>query len=297
MSTHYQPIYNSKQANVRKIIIVLMMTTHLVLIKAQEDKEDILSLTNVHHYGALSSVNLIDPYLSVLDYSGVGARYTFTSGRFVDPRNPILAYTTRVSGIAALTVNPRSTASVSYLGANASWGMQYYYRGIENTIVLGGTNIDVDFGYKMNSRNVNNPINIDLATNLNVSFGGRYCIKTKRRVMQINALIEFPVIGTMFVPTTGLSYYEMYSTGNYAESIHFSSLHNKQGLKQYYTIDIPFKHLTWSFGIITHELSYKANSQIYSYSEYSFLTGITYDMIKFSGRKAKVPEFFISPKY
>lgn len=288
--------FNKKQVVLLKLLIVLVMTSNFLVVNAQEEKEDLFSLTNVKHYAGIAAIGLVDPYLSVMDYSGVGIRYEYNEGRFFDPQNPVLASNGRVTGIVALTINPQSTASVSFMGANASWGMQYYYRKFENILLLGGANVDVNFAYKMNSRNVNNPVNIDLATNLNLTIGGRYYIQTKKRIMQLNVGFELPVIGCMFVPYPGFSYYEMYSTSNYAEAIHFSSLHNKQGMLQYYTIDIPFKHLTWSFGIRKHNFKYKADSQIHSYSEFAFLTGITYDMIKFSGRKVKVPEIFISPK-
>lgn len=280
----------------RKTTIILMMVFHLLFVKAQVQQEMKLPLTNVYHHVGLAAIEIVDPYLSVLEYSGVGLRYEYTADRFFNPENPVLSSKGRISGLAARTVNPRSTASVILMGANASWGVQYYYRKFEDILLLGGANLEADFAYKMNSRNVNNPINIDLATNLNLTLGGRYYIHTKRRTIQLNAGFEFPVMGCMFVPYQGFSYYEMYTTKEYMEAVHFSSLHNKQGLKQFLSFDIPFKHSTWSFGIRKHDLKYKADEQVYSYSEYAYSIGITYDMISFSGRKINVPEIFISPK-
>lgn len=273
-----------------------MMAFHLIFVNAQEQQEMKLPLTNVYHHVGLAAVEFTDPYLSVLEYSGVGLRYEFTSGRFFNPENPLLSSIARITGIASRAVNPRSTASINLMGANASWGVQYYYRKFDDILLLGGANLEVDFAYKMNSRNINNPINIDLATNLNLTLGGRYFLHTKRRTIQLNAGVEFPVMGCMFVPYPGFSYYEMYSTKAYMEAVHFSSFHNKQGMKQYFSFDIPLKRSTWSFGVRKYDLMYKADGQVYSYSEYACLIGITYDMICFSGRKVKVPEIFISPK-
>lgn len=278
-------------------LFCILMVSGILNVNAQTGQKKMFALTNVYHYAGITALTMTDPYLSLLEYSGVGVRYESTASRFFNPEKPQLASIARVSGIAARTVNPRSTASVTWVGANASWGVQYYYRQFEDILLLGGANVDADFAYKMNSRNVNNPINIDLATNLNLTLGGRYYIHTKNRILQLNAGFEFPLMGCMFVPYPGFSYYEMYSTKGYMEAVHFSSLHNKQGLKQFFSIDVPFRDFTWTFGVRKYDLKYKADGQVYSYSDFTFMTGVTYDMIEFSGRKTNVPEFFISPRY
>jgi hypothetical protein len=181
------------------------------------------------------------------------------------------------------------------VGGNAALGALYEYRDLNNLILHAGGNVDIDFAYKMNSRNVNNPVNIDLATNLNAMLGVRYNIATRKRMLKLKANLEFPLIGCMFVPYPGLSYYEMYSSGAYGEAIHFSSLHNKQGLKEQISIDIPFKKSTCSFGVRMHQLKYQAADQPYSFNEFSIFVGINYDIVRFSGRKVKMPEYYISP--
>ena len=289
--------FSNMQAVAKTSVVTLVLLLCFPNVSAQSQQPKLYGLTNVYHHIGIAGIEMVDPYLSVLEYSGVGIRYEYSSGRFFNPQHPILSSNIRIAGLVAMTTNPRSTATVARMGAGASWGVQYYYRNFEDILLLGGANVDVDFAYKMNSRNVNNPVNIDLATNLNMTIGGRYYINTKRRTIQLNADFEFPVIGCMFVPYSGFSYYEIYSTKAYIDAIHFSSLHNKQGLKQHFTVDIPFKHLTWSFGVRKHDLKYRADHQIYHYSEFAFLTGITYDMIGFSGRKVKVPEIYISPKH
>lgn len=283
--------------NMKKAHIVIFLAFNLNLLQAQSLTNELYPLTQVYHQFGLSAVQLIDPYLSILEYTGVGMRFEYSASRYLNPEITDFSSYSRVSGLAALTVNPGSTASISYMGGNAAWGIQYHYREIDNFVLLAGGNMDVDFAYKMNSRNVNNPVNIDLSTNLNAMLGARYVYPTRRRMLQFNAAIEFPIIGCMFVPFPGLSYYEMSQSNDFAEAIHFTSFHNKQGIKQNYSIDVPFNRSTWSFGTRMQELKYIADDQIYSLMEYSLFVGITYDQIRFSGRRVKVPDFFISPRY
>jgi hypothetical protein len=263
-------------------------------IKAQENQ---IYLTNVHHHAGVSLIRLNDPYLSLLSYSGVGFRYDNLYSTFVRKDVQNLSTFSKLKFETGLTVNPKSTASVTFMGGDFGWGMKYHYRKIKNLTLLGGGLLQGDFRYKSNSRNVNNPINIDASVGLNALLEGRYQLKTSKRIIILNATYEFPVVGCMFVPAPGLSYYEMYLRENIRESIHFSSFHNKTGFKQQYTIDIPFKYSTWMFGVTSESLTYEAFNQVSGFSEFSLLIGITYDFKRFAGRKTNLPDYYISPKY
>jgi hypothetical protein len=267
----------------------------IISTRAQTNEQQPVALTNVTHHAGVSVVELVDPYLSILNYTGLGLRFEYTDSRYFNPAHPKIISYSRVTGMGAAVKNPQSTAGITYVGGNAAWGALYEYRDINNLILHAGGNVDVDFAYKMNSRNVNNPVNIDLATNLNAMLGVRYNIATRKRMLKLKANLEFPLIGCMFVPYPGLSYYEMYSSGDYSQAIHFSSLHNKQGLKEQISIDVPFKKSTWSFGTRMHQLKYQAADQPYSFNEFSIFVGINYDIVRFAGRKVKMPEHYISP--
>ena len=82
-------------------------------------------------------------------------------------------------GTGAYTLNPASTALITYLDANAAYGVFVRISRPQQHSLHAGGNMDVDFAFKMNSRNINNPTNIDLSTNLNAMLGVRYDIPTK----------------------------------------------------------------------------------------------------------------------
>lgn len=281
--------------NMRKIIVLFSLVCIVLSSDAQTAGKEPVALTNVSHHAGMSVVELVDPYLSILNYNGLGLRFEHTETRYFKPANPKFIAYSRLTGLGAAVKNPQATAGITYVGGNAAWGVLYEYRDISNLIFHAGGNMDVDFAYKMNSRNVNNPVNIDLATNLNAMLGIRYNYATKKRILKLKANLEFPLIGYMFVPYPGLTYYEMYSSGAYGEAIHFSSLHNKQGLKEEISIDVPFKKSTCSFGVRMHQLKYQAGDQPYRFNEFSIFVGINYDILRFSGRKVKIPEHYVSP--
>ena len=66
------------------------------------------------------------------------------------------------------------------------------------------------------------------------------------RTLKLNYSFEAPILGCMFVPMGGASYYEMFDLGNLDNAVHFSSLHNKQGYDNTLSMVVPFKHSTLS---------------------------------------------------
>ncbi|GAB1416386.1 hypothetical protein MASR2M117_17920 [Paludibacter sp.] len=267
----------------------------MVIPYAQVTNDKLYPLTRVNNDIDFSVVELVDPYLSSLNYTGVGVRFESDYNRYFDPSLPVLSSYSRVSGLFAMTMNPKLTATIVYVGGDCAVGMLYEYREFKNFILKGGGNISLDVGYKINSRNVNNPMNVDLSTNLNGMLDLKYVLQARKRTMHLGTKIEFPIIGCMFAPYPGLSYYELTSSKSYAEAIHFSSFHNKQGIKQDISINVPFNRSTWKFGVRLNQLKYLAGSHQYRFNEFSLIIGSVFDNINFSGKKVVIPDNFISP--
>lgn len=261
---------------------------------AQEETPQKYTLTSASDQIGLSILSMTDPYLSPLPYSGVGIRYEHAERKFFSPENTKLSMEGKVRALAGMTLNPEYTASMSYLGANYSWGMHYHFQVLGNFQVLAGGTADAVFGFKTNTRNVNNPVNLDMATNLNLSGIARYDFKTRCRTLRLSYALEIPVLGCMYVPYGGASYYEMFSLGNLSDAFHFSSLHNKQGATSSIMLDVPFRHSTWKFGINSSRLEYKANDLVFNQNEFSLMIGCKYDLHIFSGTKTPAPSNFIS---
>lgn len=279
----------------QRLFLVICLSSLFVVAESQENNSDLYALTNTNNYVGVSIVDLVDPYLSLLSYSGLGVRFESDYNKFFNPAKPILSSYGRASSMVAMTINPEATASIIYVGADMAWGVLYENRYFRNFILKGGGNVNLDFGFKMNSRNVNNPVNIDVSTNLNAMLDLKYLYPTRKRTLEFGTKIEFPVVGCMFAPYPGLSYYELSSSKSFFETIHFSSLHNKQGIKQDISILVPLNTSTLKFGVRLSELKYMADNYQYRFNEFSLLFGVTYDYIRFTGKKSNIPVNFISP--
>ena len=278
----------------KKCIFLSIFFLFYSILFAQTNIEQKYLLTTQTNTFGLTTIGLLDPYLSPMTYTGAGVEYNYDGRRYFSAQNTKLSMDSKMNMICGLALNPAATASMTYMGMTYGWGMHYHFRIQEDFRILAGGLWDVDFGFKDISRNVNNPVNIDLATNLNLSMLAIYDIPFWRRVMQLQLAVQSPVLGCMFVPQGGASYYEMFELGNLKNTSHFSSLYNKQGLKWTLSLDFPFNHSVLRLGLSSNELKYSANDMVFNRNEYSFLIGTTFDVATFAGRKNKAPKNFLS---
>jgi hypothetical protein len=278
----------------KKIIFLSCIFILAINISAQNEDEKKYILSTNKSSIIFSTLNFTDPYLSPLPYSGLGVSYNSDINSLLSPERTNISMQSKLNMATGRLLNPASTASMIYFGMNYGRGIQYYFQPVNGLQLWAGGLWDIDFGYKEIERNVNNPINFDLSTNLNLTGLASYDIHLQKRSLKIQLAVQSPLIGCMFVPNGGASYYEIFELGNMTNTIHFSSLHNKRGINGTFSMNVPFRYSTWRFGIGFKSLKYTANDLVFKRNELNLLIGTTFDFAKFSGMKNKAPKNFIS---
>ena len=278
--------------NIFWAIFLLFYPCHVF---SQTNSESKYLLINAADRIGFALIDLTDPYLSPLTYNGYGLTYEHSSAQFFNVDNDRLSKEGRLSAWTGLAVNPQYSASMLYAGTKYSWGMFYHLDILPQFHIKVGGNAAIDLGYKNLARNVNNPINVDLSVNLNFAAKASFAIQTRRQAILLNYELESPILGTMFVPMGGASYFEMFELGTLANSVHFSSLHNKLGFTGQFSLAYPSKHSTWQIRITSAQLEYQANELLFKRNMYSISLGVKYDLNIFSGREKIAPKNFISP--
>ncbi|MFT3751946.1 MAG: DUF3316 domain-containing protein [Paludibacter sp.] len=278
----------------KKLTLTLFALLAITLVSAQNDTDPKYLLTTKSSVYNISLLSITDPYLSPLPYSGVGVNFNESTRRYFSADNTKWSMQDKLSLSAGTLVNPVGTSAMLYAGANYGWGANYHFRFNKQLRVLAGGLWDVDFGMKNVSRNVNNPVNLDMATNLNLTGLLLYDFQLFRNTLCLQVNMQTPLFGYMFVPPGGASYYDMFELGNTSNAFHFSSIHNKRGLIHSYSVDVPFNHSVWRFGLYFQNLKYMANEMVFKYNEVSLLVGTTFDAISFGGKKRMAPCNFIS---
>jgi len=279
----------------KKPISFVILSLLLVKLFAQQANiEKNYKLVSATENVSMSLLNFIDPYLSPLTYSGFGVGYKHAERKYFNSENTKYSMQGKLNAMLGISLNPAYSAAMTYVGGAYSWGAFYHYRDLKNFHILAGATTDAQFGFKSLMRNVNNPVNVDAALNLNFAGLVRYDFGFKKLRMRLNYELETPLMGCMFVPLGGASYYEMFELWNLNNAIHFSSLHNKLGLKSDLSLDFLMKKSTISFGFSNQNLIYEANNLVFKQDIFSFNIGYKYDFYIFKGRNNPAPTNFIS---
>jgi len=267
------------------------------VVSAQQPKEKNYLLTSVTTQYGWSMLNLTDAYLSDLPYSGYGLQFNTTARRFATAKSDRISLRTDINLNAGLASNDPQSATFTYIGGNVGSGVQAHFKPIRNVQVLLGGVWDAEMGVKIYSREVNNAANIDLATNLNLSATLRYDLPLWKNHIRLQADVRSPLLGLMFVPVRGESYSEIYYLRSYENLVHFTSLHNKNGLNIRYLVQIPLKNSILNIGFQTDYLKYAANNMVFRRNIMSMQVGASCDLIQFGGRKNRAPAHFVSSEW
>ena len=272
----------------RLIVLIYVCFIVLSFTFAQADNTKQYLLTTSTENISLTTVDLLDPYLSPLVYTGVGVGYQHSDMKYFKKYVGKMSHESRFSILAANTYNPQYSSSVNYVGGQYQWGMHYHFRPLEGLHLLAGGNAGALMAVKSNERNVNNPVNVDAALDLGFSGIANYDFSLWRKKFRLSFQLEFPLLGMMYVPMQGASYYEMFTGGDLSNTLHLSSLHNRLARTSGLKLEIPTKNSTWHVGISTSKLKYEANDMFFKQNNYNFNVGYTYDLYIFRGRKNNI---------
>ncbi|MDR2840741.1 MAG: DUF3316 domain-containing protein [Paludibacter sp.] len=265
-----------------------------LVITAQTNDSTVNYLpTSVRERIALGFVNINDPYLSPLEYSGLILGAEYFAQKYISAKNHSLISEYKYNLEIATASNNSNSASMQMFDGALAWGLfKNIYRN-DNFQFLAGGNIDTKLGIKYLARNVNNPVNIDFATGVNLAAALNYRLSLFNKSTLLQFKIDFPLAGVMFVPQQGASYYEMFSLGNTSNCFHFSAPYNRLGFDYSFTVDIPLSRSTLLIGIENNFLKYKANGSVYSRISNAVLVGWKYDFYVFKGKKERNAKNFM----
>jgi len=266
------------------IYFIICITIYSSSVFAQDTNADppIPRPANTATLVGIGGSNLYDTYLSPLEYKGTSIRIiherikqsSWFDNKFT--RQQIIELE------LADGENPAKNAKEYWLMLAYNWGGHYNLVKTHNFRFSAGAILNASIGVLYNERNSNNPASARAYGNLNLSAIAFYNWKW----MTFRWQLDSPVMGILFSPHYGQSYYEM-SLGNTVGTAHFASLHNQRALRSYLTADFPVGNITFRVGYLGSFYQTKVNElQTHTYSN-SFIAGIVFESIGLSGNKRK----------
>ena len=137
-----------------------------------------------------------------------------------------------------------------------------------------GGAIDFMLGFIYNTRNGNNPAQAKIALNLSPVINADYHIPNTKLVVNYEA--SAPLVGLLFSPNYGQSYYEIFSRGDYDHNIVPTTIGTTPTLRHLLTLDFPLLKKTFRIGYMGDYQQAKVNNLKYHARTHSFVIGMVF---------------------
>ena len=193
------------------------------------------------HLLGVGSTHLLDTYLSMEKFKGTGLTYLYIR----EPRNPQKHWHSVIEHEIDLASAKDRSGSISMLEGdyNLYWGRYRRFNlvGDDQTdlrlhLDAGGL-LNANLGFLYAMLNTNNPAQMRLGMNLMPSAIATFGFPLFRQRFNLRYEADVQLLGLMFSPNYGQSYYEIFSRGNYDHNIVPTTTVSAPNLRQMLTLE------------------------------------------------------------
>ncbi len=189
-------------------------------------------------YG-LGWANEYDTYLSPQEYRGIEFRLSRESLRRTPWGGGRWVRQTFFQGYANYTHNHVDNNNALGALVNWNWGLLRDFPVADGLRLQAGGLADLSGGFLWNFRNGNNPANARAAVAVDAAVGAVWDFRLRQVPFRLRYQLDVPLIGAMFSPHYGQSYYEIFSQGHAKGVVRFTSLHNRPSWRHRLSLDFP----------------------------------------------------------
>lgn len=191
-------------------LLLLYLTLTPLTVAAQES-------TSVNMLGVGSS-KILDTYINQEKFSGIGFSYLYIKERArADKRwNSVVEHELDLS-----TTKDRSEDNQMIEGSyNLYWGRYHHWQLFgDRLLVQAGGLANANLGFLYDMTTSNNPAQARLSLNLMPAAIATYRFPLFGKQFVLRYELNVPLVGVMFSPNYGQSYYEIFNRGNYDHNI------------------------------------------------------------------------------
>lgn len=191
--------------------------------------------------------NMYDTYLSPQEYRGVEVRLSRESVRQTKWADGRLMRQVFFQGYANYTHNHVDNNNTLSALVNWNYGLHYRLFRAGGFRLLAGGLVDAAGGFVWNLRNGNNPASARASVALDASVAAAWDFRVRHIPFTLRYQLDVPLLGAMFSPHYGQSYYEIFSLGNAGGVVKFTSLHNRPSWRHRLSLDFPAGRLKMRF--------------------------------------------------
>ncbi|WP_314936162.1 DUF3316 domain-containing protein [Alloprevotella tannerae] len=224
---------------------------------------------------SIGGENLLDTYLSPLAYKGTTMGTSFRTERFTHFGAQRWTVRARYSLHAAYLASPTDNGKEWDMQLSGSGALLYdFFRYTGWRFAAGGA-LEGQTGFTYNTRNGNNPAQGRAAVAFAATGLAEYTLRVGNKPIRIRTEADFPLVGLMFSPNYGQSYYEIFSLGHYDKNVRVTFPGNAPEVRWTTTLSLPFRKAHLSIGYEAEIRQYRVNDLKYHAWNHRFLIGYT----------------------
>lgn len=243
----------------RRILFLSILAASSLTMQAQDTLRSRKVITNVQAV-AFGSVSQLDTYLSPEEYKGSELRYVSHTVRENDTKvSRELIHQARLAYSHNRADNNNELGGSYNFQYNVRWQLGDWQLGKGLLIVKAGVGIDANIGFLYNMRNSNNPAQAYFYLHLAPSASAAYRFRLANRPFRLRYAVQLPLVGLMFSPNYGQSYYEIFSRGDYDHNIVATTPVSAPSLRQMISLDLTLHHTTLRLGYLADIQQSKVN--------------------------------------
>ena len=199
--------------------------------------------TSTHMVG-IGPTKLLDTYLTPEKFSGTGFTYLYIKD--YAPADSLRRWTTTIEHELDFSSTKDRSGNANDLEGtyNLYWGRYYNVRPIQNLRLQLGAAANANLGFVYNMTSSNNPAQARAAINIMPSAKAAYDFSIARQPFTISYGLMLPLLGVMFSPNYGQSYYEIFSLGNYDHNVVPTTFISAPSFRQQLTVAWQFNRKT-----------------------------------------------------
>ncbi len=193
-------------------------------------------------------LNVLDTYLSPLEYTGVNLSLTHRSERKTRCHNGRITrmnfYTAHISRPSSQADN-RHEWDADLLGAV---GWHYNFCPLPDFRLAVGGMAEFGGGFTYNTKGGNNPAQGRLFADVALSLLAEYDFDVKGKSWSVCGQLDVPLLGAAFTPRYGQSYYEIFALGHTDNNVCFTHIAKAPSLRFLGMVRIPLGRATITAG-------------------------------------------------
>ena len=232
-----------------KLLLIALLPLALWAQESDSLHSQAVEHTRVRMLG-VGQTELLDTYLSPEHYTGGEFRLLSSDERKSRKYENISYFITHEAHLSLSNNRADNNNEVAAM-YNFQYAVHRHWQLLDGRLLLhAGPGIDANIGMLYNMRNGNNPTQLKLSLNLAPSGGASYTFTLWNKPLKVNYDLMFPILGVMFAPNFGQSYYEIFNRGNYDKNVRLTTVASTPSLRQMLSLDFKIKKCTFRVGYL-----------------------------------------------